>query len=207
MNKSRLLGSICACIFAVISIPAEAVVIDFEGFLPDDSAYIASPQDWDGFRFESVGPSFGTYTDGSIDPAQLASNGTTRLGVFGDSSQRDSMMLSRIDGEGFILNSFDTAFRVDCCGTGNAGLDVLVTTVLGPSFLHHYALATTWQTITLPTYSLEMESILFTQTGQNLWGFAVDNVIINAVPIPAAVWLFGSGLVGLVAMSRRKKTA
>jgi len=29
--------------------------------------------------------------------------------------------------------------------------------------------------------------------------------VVNAVPIPAAVWLFGSGLLGLVAVARRKK--
>lgn len=29
---------------------------------------------------------------------------------------------------------------------------------------------------------------------------------INAVPVPAAIWLFGSGLIGLVGMSRRKKS-
>ena len=33
----------------------------------------------------------------------------------------------------------------------------------------------------------------------------LDNVQINAVPIPAAVWLLGSGLVGLVAIRRRMK--
>lgn len=31
-------------------------------------------------------------------------------------------------------------------------------------------------------------------------------VIVNAVPIPAAVWLFGSGLLGLIGIARRKKT-
>ena len=31
-------------------------------------------------------------------------------------------------------------------------------------------------------------------------------VAISAVPIPAAVWLFGSGLVGLAAVARRKKS-
>ena len=31
--------------------------------------------------------------------------------------------------------------------------------------------------------------------------------VVNTVPIPAALWLFGSGLLGLVSMARRKKTA
>lgn len=34
----------------------------------------------------------------------------------------------------------------------------------------------------------------------------VDGVAINPVPVPAAVWLFGSGLIGLVGVARRKKT-
>ena len=31
--------------------------------------------------------------------------------------------------------------------------------------------------------------------------------VVNAVPVPAAVWLFGSGLLGLVGIARRKKKA
>lgn len=38
---------------------------------------------------------------------------------------------------------------------------------------------------------------------------AFDNIVINTspVPTPASVWLFGSGLLGLVGMARRKKAA
>lgn len=41
------------------------------------------------------------------------------------------------------------------------------------------------------------------------WDFAVsvDPAHVGAVPVPAAVWLFGSGLIGLVGVARRKKTA
>ncbi len=28
---------------------------------------------------------------------------------------------------------------------------------------------------------------------------------VNVVPVPAAVWLFGSGLIGLAGLARRKK--
>ena len=32
-------------------------------------------------------------------------------------------------------------------------------------------------------------------------------VLVNAVPIPAAIWLFGTALVGFIGMSRRRKVA
>jgi hypothetical protein len=35
----------------------------------------------------------------------------------------------------------------------------------------------------------------------------LDNVRLAAVPVPAAVWLFGSGLLGLGGISRRRKTS
>lgn len=36
-------------------------------------------------------------------------------------------------------------------------------------------------------------------------GFDYRNAYVSAVPIPAAVWLFGSGLLGLIGVARRKK--
>lgn len=32
-----------------------------------------------------------------------------------------------------------------------------------------------------------------------------SGIFLGAVPVPAAVWLFGSGLIGLVGVARRKK--
>ena len=51
-----------------------------------------------------------------------------------------------------------------------------------------------------------LTSVTFTHTGNMLAGsFAIDNIHVSAVPVPAAVWLFGSGLIGLTAVARRKK--
>ncbi|MEW8029365.1 MAG: hypothetical protein AB2792_08390 [Candidatus Thiodiazotropha sp.] len=33
----------------------------------------------------------------------------------------------------------------------------------------------------------------------------LDNIDVNPVPIPAAVWLFGSGLLGLIGLSRKRR--
>lgn len=37
--------------------------------------------------------------------------------------------------------------------------------------------------------------------------FVNGNVVVSSVPLPAAVWLFGSGLIGLAGISKRKKAA
>jgi hypothetical protein len=34
--------------------------------------------------------------------------------------------------------------------------------------------------------------------------FAMDDFTFSAVPIPPSVWLFGSGLLGLIGMTRKK---
>ena len=36
-------------------------------------------------------------------------------------------------------------------------------------------------------------------------GISGNDPVVNAVPVPTAVWLFGSGLIGLVGFSKRKK--
>ena len=37
------------------------------------------------------------------------------------------------------------------------------------------------------------------------YAWAVRSGDVSAVPVPAAVWLFGSGLTGLIGVARRKK--
>jgi len=48
--------------------------------------------------------------------------------------------------------------------------------------------------------------------GISIWntdsgGIGFDDIKVGAVPVPAAVWLFGSGLLGMVGIARRKKSA
>lgn len=50
-------------------------------------------------------------------------------------------------------------------------------------------------------------------TAKNFYGddgnndYALAAITVNAVPIPAGIWLFGTALIGLVGFSRRRKTA
>ncbi len=43
--------------------------------------------------------------------------------------------------------------------------------------------------------------------GNDIYAWAVRSGDVSAVPVPAAVWLFGSGLVGLIGFSKRRKAA
>ena len=44
----------------------------------------------------------------------------------------------------------------------------------------------------------------FNYRNSSLYGWAVQSGDVSAVPVPAAVWLFGSGLLGLAGVARRK---
>lgn len=95
------------------------------------------------------------------------------------------------------------------------GLDVLVEGKLGGStvFTKNLVLDTTaavwhnfdWMGIDELTFASSGGTNAFLG-GSGAWT-AIDNFTINAsaVPVPAAVWLFGSGLLGLVAVGRRKQ--
>jgi hypothetical protein len=41
--------------------------------------------------------------------------------------------------------------------------------------------------------------------GSNQQNYQLDNMVYAPVPVPAAVWLFASGLLGLIGIARRKK--
>ena len=48
---------------------------------------------------------------------------------------------------------------------------------------------------------------VFMQQGDIIDMFAEGGAEVSAIPIPAAAWLFGSGLLSLVGIARRKKAA
>ncbi len=56
-------------------------------------------------------------------------------------------------------------------------------------------------------FNFETGSMRADDDGQFYYSWAVHDGDIGAVPIPAAAWLFSSGLLGLVGMARRKKAA
>jgi hypothetical protein len=101
------------------------------------------------------------------------------------------------------------------CGTTcfGAGFVTPVNTIQGSENLLFEYLAGTPASpyITIPTYgSFDPNAIgeynfaiQVTKSGWNIENVAMD---VQVVPVPAAVWLFGSGLIGLVGIARRKNS-
>ena len=139
-------------------------------------------------------------TDGDVNflPGDLQ-GGT--LGMFDDSDQNYS-------GE-FI--EIPLASTVDIFGPVNGNNDYLATNSLADTpltltasnkFILGLNIKGTWLSDISVFYQGANSNPVTFSNGSSL--LMVDTQVTSAVPIPAAAWLFGSGLLGLVALARRK---
>ena len=203
MLKNKLLPCIA---LSLISTASQAVTVSFSGVM-------------DGFN---AGPfSGGTAFTGSfiLDESVAATGGVSTF-----SGAVDNFMLE-IDGNVFTGNNgtarqFSSAsgatdfFTVNIGGangsvSGIAGLDVFT------GFSVDWRGPNLFSDTTVLAHDLTVADFSYTRV---VFGFnnltsesVIDNAsVINfgsvsAVPVPAAVWLFGSGLLGLVGVARRKR--
>jgi len=95
------------------------------------------------------------------------------------------------------LDVINTAFFVPAVSGGPFDLAVLSFTALNPGVtitdLDFFVNQTTWVD--------ENDIDLASQPN-----YVGATVTVSAVPVPAAAWLFGSGLIGMVGIARRRKT-
>ena len=54
------------------------------------------------------------------------------------------------------------------------------------------------------TLTLDVSGVKYVVLEQVTWGVGWDNLEFNPVPIPGAIWLLGSGLIGLIGLRRRR---
>lgn len=126
--------------------------------------------------------------------ANVPISGGIGLGVAGGPAE-----LTQVGGGTFSIFSMDV--WEDAAGDGinvtgyllGGGTVGTTFTATGPA-VANYSFGSEWQNLTL------VEFATFSSSGSPA---IIDNIVVSAVPAPAAVWLFGSALAGLAWLRRR----
>ena len=184
-----------AGVLAVFSLSAQAVVIDFDS----ESIGAVNPLDTDGFTFEQV---FSYGSQGMEVIEQSPGDNALHMSItggfteFGDAGPIHIKMSASSDSP----FAFYGADFLPEAAVGDVLSAVIGYKVGGGTAVGAFGTGD-W---------LNLESVWFETAsccGMNLetLSITIDNVDASVVPIPAAVWLFGSALAGLGWM-RRKQT-
>lgn len=198
MKKIFCSALFCSALFGMSTI--QAAVIDFDSD-PSFHYGMISPYEEDGFQVHFFDPEGALFWGTDWKNADPGGNTITNNGP--------EMLISKADGGLFDLISIDLA---DVANVGNQGdlwglvwFDFVfgnppaIHTISHIVYLDELA---GLQTATFNYQGLLQVSILFSTQAQ------LDNIVVNSslmpVPVPATVWLFGSGLVGLLGFNRKR---
>jgi hypothetical protein len=194
--KSRLLGAVCACVFAsAISIANASIVNpsfenDLTGWTPIyDTNFIEDTNS----SFATEGVSNGRIFSIHLDPFSEGDKGGLRQTVDFTGIEFftfDAQLLT------FPGGSWDSTFGA----SAYIGSTLIWSSDVGGTYLD--IITDTTGITGIQNLEFRLTS-LSSQRVRSQW-FLFDNLRISQVPVPAAVWLFGSGLLSLIGMARRK---
>jgi hypothetical protein len=215
MKKSRLLGTACAFAFAsIITQSAHATTIltgdpSCRPITGGSGCFISNLQPDGPFAFDSetfqinlsnmqhIEIFEGNHFQANLTKFSIfnsSSSSLAQLNIFLSFTDENQNTVGPTDGRGVDINP-SSSVRF---------LQIIATSVPVPDFIFHGIMIDFICSNCLPD-QLELSFLSDTDIiGVN--STDLNNRVGTWVPVPAAVWLFGSGLLGLVGMARRKKT-
>jgi len=219
MNYSRLI-TVLLGLCSTGAMAATTIVMDFEGVVADDEvALFQAPYSEDGLTLTHSGGAgegiFGSNYAGSGfgEPPNSNSNGTSVYGwcsaetEFGSACSNAQIGLSAdMPYTSFRLLSLDLANLHNYEYIATTGtFSIIGNLAAGGTVSKTYEFTLdTWGTVTFDNSWSGLTSISVSAINNPSFDSAIDNITVSAVPVPAAVWLFGSALAGLGWMHRRK---
>jgi len=183
---------------------AGTVTVDFDSTLPTVHGLVSHSED--GFTLTSNQPA-GTLIDvNNVVRGNLGLWGTgtnSQSLFFGANGENSTITVSNDSNYGFDLLSLDASSLYNASGqlilTGTLSQGGSVQQILNlDSNISTYAIS--------GMTGLNGLTISFDGTTYDA-PYDLDNIVMNVVPVPAAVWLFGSALAGLFAWKRRPVVA
>ena len=196
------------------TMPAAAVTIDFEEFnVGDDPANGLYWFESKGYEFGGDSAPCGQYGCPAeiLDGTLTGSSGSNSFGAHNGWGGQDGygaqvgVSMRQVGGGAFAIHSLDLLLQ-GCYGNypGCFGSEYISGTLAGGGAADLSVAVGTgdWLNLVRVNFYAEGDGFGF-GTGTVV---EIDNINVSAVPIPAAVWLFGSALAGLGWM-RRKQTA
>lgn len=231
MKKSRLLGASCAGVFTLIATTSQA---DLVGVLPatpggtDYRAYYDTVADltWLADANAGFGSEFDafiiccqsptgrmTWANANAWAASLNINGVTgwRLPYTPDldpsCDQSDGLLFYNCTGGemgDLFYNVLGGAAGQSIATTHNANYDLFSNVQTN---LYYWSTEAAWNTYYAWAFGFDRSGGSVTPNGNkegSLYAWAVHSGNARAVPLPAPVWLFGSGLLGMMGVARRK---
>ena len=203
MKKSRLLGACCAAVFSVITLSSHATLTSV---LSGQAIYDSDAD----LTWLANANAAGTMMDWATANAWAA--GLTVGGVTGwrlpDTLQPDSSCEFQDVGDSYGYN---------CTGSemGNLFYNVLGNTTGSLSNTDPFSNVQSSRYWSSTEYALNTGYAWLFNFGNgyqtidiksaNIYAWAVQSGNVGAVPVPAAVWLFGSGLLGLIGLGRQRR--
>ena len=209
MKRSHLLSTLCAMLFALShsSHAATIAMSTFDSNLDGWTSNIPTEISW-----SSIGGNPGGYArhEDSTGNATFLLAPSSFLGDWSSLNGTGTISFDhKIFSAGTGINNF-VAYQVAISGpdgsaiwlgsTPNQATDWL--SITAPIVETSWSVTGTWLDILSNVDTLQIRIELVANDGNDISG--LDNIQLSSVPIPAAVWLFGSGLIGLIGFARRK---
>jgi len=198
--KRNLLSATALALLATGTAQAANVTVDFDSTLP---TYVGlSSYSEDGFTLSSNVPDGTLIDDNNTVRANIGifGGGTNSQSLFfGENGSNSVITVSNDNGYGFGLVSLDASSLYNFAGeltlTGSLAQGGTVTQVLTlNSNISTYAIA---GMTGLNGLTISFDGAAYSAP------YDLDNIVMSVVPVPAAVWLFGSALAGMGWFRRR----
>jgi hypothetical protein len=208
MKTSRLLGAVCASIFSFISVPSHAALLDNGGgLIYDDKLNITWAQpdtlrNWDDANSWAAGLTLGGVSGWRLPYISVAAGAGPFTGIPIDCGTATELACRDNELGYMFYQNLSGTYGQSILTSGDPDLAKFPSL---QSFF--YWSGTEYDSSYAVNFYFGYGSQGTASQGNNNVSWAVHAGNVGAVPIPAAVWLFGSGLLGLVGISRRNKAA